>query len=161
MLDESADEKAGTHHGGASRQENGRMGKVDVCRVDTCLTYAQATVRRWTMVDGERFLPAAWFGPDLAQRRKEWGMPEERTFETKIALGLQRVKRAKAPGLPCELLAGDALYGRDSPLRADLDTAGGREAAQGPTDTPVSLREPRGGVPQKRSQRGPPRPRPP
>src|SRR5439155_6296947 len=76
MLDESADEKAGTHHGGASRQENGRMGKVDVCRVDTCLTYAQATVRRWTMVDGERFLPAAWFGPDLAQRRKEWGMPE-------------------------------------------------------------------------------------
>ena len=35
MLDESADEKAGTHHAGASRQYNGRMGKGDVCRVDT------------------------------------------------------------------------------------------------------------------------------
>jgi SRSO17 transposase len=38
MLDESADEKAGTHNAGASRQYNGRMGKVDLCRVDTCLT---------------------------------------------------------------------------------------------------------------------------
>src|SRR5499427_10006199 len=38
ILDESADEKAGTHSAGASRQYNGRIGKVDVCRVDTCLT---------------------------------------------------------------------------------------------------------------------------
>ena len=44
ILDESADEKAGPHNAGASRQYNGRMGKVDVCRVDTCLTYANATV---------------------------------------------------------------------------------------------------------------------
>src|SRR5215470_14597730 len=36
ILDESADEKAGTHNAGASRQYNGRLGKVDVCRVDTC-----------------------------------------------------------------------------------------------------------------------------
>ena len=38
ILDESADEKAGTHNAGAARQYNGRMGKVDGCRVDTCLT---------------------------------------------------------------------------------------------------------------------------
>ena len=38
MLDASADEKAGTHHAGASRPYNGRLGKVAVCRVDTCLT---------------------------------------------------------------------------------------------------------------------------
>jgi len=30
ILDESADEKAGTHNAGASRQYNGRMGKVDL-----------------------------------------------------------------------------------------------------------------------------------
>ena len=35
ILDESADEKAGTHNAGASRQYNGRLGKVDVCRVGT------------------------------------------------------------------------------------------------------------------------------
>src|SRR5438876_10526882 len=78
ILDESADEQAGTHNAGASRQYNGRMGKVDVCRVDTCLTYANATVRLWTIVDGELFLPEEWFGSDFVQRRKELGIPEER-----------------------------------------------------------------------------------
>jgi SRSO17 transposase len=38
MLDERADEQARTHNASASRQYNGRLGKVDVCRVDTCLT---------------------------------------------------------------------------------------------------------------------------
>jgi SRSO17 transposase len=135
------------------------MGKVDVCRVDTCLTYANATVRLWTMVDGELFLPEEWFGPDFAQRRKELGIPEERTFETKIALGLKMVKRATAQGLPFELLACDALSGRDSQFRADLDTEGVRYAAQVPADTPVYLSAPRVGVPQKRSKRGRPRTR--
>jgi SRSO17 transposase len=126
ILDESADEKAGTHNAGAARQYNGWLGKVEVCRVDTCLTYANATVRLWTMVDGELFLPAEWFGPAFAQRRKELGIPEERTFETKIALGLKMVKRAKAQGLPFELLACDALYGRDNHFRAELDMEGVR-----------------------------------
>jgi SRSO17 transposase len=40
ILDESADEKAGNHNAGASRQYNGRMGKVDLCRVDTGLALA-------------------------------------------------------------------------------------------------------------------------
>jgi SRSO17 transposase len=159
ILDESADEKAGTHNAGATRQYNGRMGKVDVCRVDTCLTYANATVRLWTMVDGELFLPAEWFGPTFAQKRKELGIPKERTFETKLALGLKMVKRAKAQGLPFELLACDALYGRDNQFRADLDTEGVRYAAQVPADMLVYLSEPQVGVPQKRSQRGRPRTR--
>src|SRR5215468_6834027 len=159
ILDESADEKAGTHNVGASRQYNSRMGKVDVCRVDTCLTYANATVGLWTMVDGELFLPQEWFGPDFAQRRKELGIPEERTFETKSALGLKMVKRAKVHGLPFELLACDALYGRDNQFRADLDTEGVRYAAQVPADMLVYLSEPQVGVPQKRSQRGRPRTR--
>src|SRR5712691_5934254 len=71
ILDESADEKAGTHNAGASRQYNGRLGKVDVCRVDTCLTYANGGL--WAMVDGELFLPEEWFGAAFAQRRRELG----------------------------------------------------------------------------------------
>ena len=157
ILDESADEKAGTHNAGASRQYNGRLGKVDVCRVDTCLTYANGGL--WAMVDGELCLPQEWFGPAFAQRRKELGIPAERTFATKIALGLKMVKRAKANRLPFELLACDALYGRDSQFRADLDTEGVWYAAQVPADTPVYLSEPQVGVPQKRSQRGRPRTR--
>jgi len=135
ILDESADEKAGTHNAGASRQDNGRMGKVDVCRVDTCLTSANGGL--WAMVDGELFVPAEWFGAAFAQIRHELGIPQERTFETKIALGLQRLKRVKAHGVPFDLLACDALYGRDSQFRADVDTAGVLYAAQVPADTNV------------------------
>ena len=124
IVDESADEKAGTHNAGASRQYNGRMGQVDVWRVDTCLPYANTTVGLGAMVAGELFLPQEWCGPAFAQRRKELGIPEERTFETKSALGLKMVKRATGHRLPFELLACAALYGRDSQFRADVDTEG-------------------------------------
>lgn len=157
ILDERADEKAGTHNAGAARQYNGRMGKVDVCRVDTCLTYANDGL--WAMVDGELFLPEEWFGAAFAQTRRELGIPQERTFETKIALGLKMVKRVKAHGVPFELLACDALYGRDEPFRAALDTEGVLYAAQVPADTRVYVSEPQVGIPEKRGTRGRPRTR--
>jgi len=157
ILDESADEKAGTHNAGASRQYNGRLGKVDVCRVDTCLTYANGGL--WAMVEGELFLPEEWFGAAFAQKRTELGIPAERRFETKIQLGLKMVKRVKGHGLPFDLLACDALYGRDSQFRADVDAEGVRYAAQVPADTLVYLSEPRVGLPPKRGKRGRPRTR--
>ena len=157
ILDESADEKAGTHNVGASRQYNGRLGKVDVGRVDTCLTYANGGL--WAMVDGALFLPEEWFGAAFAQRRTELGMPGERRFETKLQLGLKMIKRVKAHGLPFDLLACDALYGRDSLCRADGDAEGVRYAAQVPGDTRVYLSEPCVGIPLKRGKRGRPRTR--
>ena len=153
-LDESADEKAGTHNAGASRQYNGRLGQVDVCRVDTCLTSANGGL--WAMVDGELFLPAEWFGAACAQRRKELGIPAERRCETKIQLGWKMVKRVKGHGLPFDLLACDVLYGRDSQFRADVDAEGVWYAAQVPADTHVYLSEPRVGIPPKRGKRGRP-----
>jgi SRSO17 transposase len=152
ILDESADEKAGTHNAGASRQYNGRLGKVDVCRVDTCLTYANDGL--WAMIDGELFLPEEWFGAAFAQTRHELGIPSDRTFETKIQLGLKMVKRVKAKGVPFDLLACDAFYGRDSQLRADLAAEHVQYAAQVPADTLVYLSEPRVGLPPKRGKRG-------
>src|SRR6266567_5905417 len=116
ILDESADEKAGTHNAGASRQYNGRLGKVDLCRVDTCLTDANGGL--WAMVDGELFLPEEWFGEAFAQTRHELGIPPERTFETKIGcvppftrgvighkigLVLNRELRPLVPGHPLPL----------------------------------------------------------
>jgi SRSO17 transposase len=157
ILDESADEKAGTHNAGASRQYNGRLGKVDVCRVDTCLTYANSGL--WAMVDGELFLPEEWFGAAFAQRRRELGIPAERHFETKIQLGLKMIKRVKAQGVPFDLLACDALYGRDSQFRADMAAANVQYAAQVPADTLVYLSEPPVGIPPKRGKRGRPRTR--
>jgi len=152
ILDESADEKAGTHNAGASRQYNGRLGKVDVCRVDTCLTYANDGL--WAMVEGELVLPEEWFGVAFAQTRHALGIPPDRTFETKSQLGLKMVQRVQAKGVPFDLLACDALYGRDSQFRADVDAEGVRYAAQVPADTAVYLSEPRVGLPPKRGKRG-------
>jgi SRSO17 transposase len=157
ILAESADAKAGTHHVGASRQYNGRLGKVDICRVDTCLIYAHGG--GGTMGDGELFLPEEWLGEEWAARRQALGIPEDRTFETKLELGLKMVKRVKAHGLPFDLVACDAFYGRDSHVRAALEAEGVRYAAQVPADTLVYVSEPQVGVPQKRTKKGRPRTR--
>jgi hypothetical protein len=98
-------------------------------------------------------------GAAVAQRRTERGSPAERRFETKLQWGLQMVNRVKAHGLPFALLAGDALYGRDSPFRAAVDAEGVQYAAQVPADTHVYRHEPRMGMPPKRSKRGRPRTR--
>ncbi len=159
ILDESADNKAGVHNAGASRQYNGRLGKVDVCRVDTCLTYFHPKTGVQVIVDGELFLPEEWFQPEVAQLREELGIPKGRKFETKIALGLKMVKRAKANELPFDLMACDALYGRDGQFRATLDAEGIVYAAEVPEHTQVYLREPKVAIPRKRSRYGRPRTR--
>jgi SRSO17 transposase len=154
ILDESADEKAGTESVGAARQYNGRLGKVDVCRVDTCLTYANVAVGLWTMIDGELYLPKEWVTPDFADQRQRLGVPEERTLLRKIDLGLRMVQRAKVNGLPFERLVCDAFYGRDAQFRADLQAENIRYAADVPAHTVVYLQRPRVGVPKKRHPKG-------
>ena len=88
-------------------------------------------------MDGALCVPAEWCGAACAETRHVLGLPPERTFETKIALGVQRVKRGKAHGVPCDLVACDALYGRERPFRAALDAAGVLYAAQVPADPNV------------------------
>src|SRR4029453_13027030 len=108
---------------------------------------------------GALFVPAAGGGAALAQRRPALGIPAERRGETKSPVGVKRRQRGKSQGLPCALVAGAALYGRASPVRAEVAAAGGRDAAPVPADTLVSLRTPRVGRPPKRGKRGRPRTR--
>jgi SRSO17 transposase len=157
MRAESAEEQAGTPNAGASRPSKGRRGQGEGCRVDPCLTSANGG--RWAMVDGAWFLPAEWLGAAFPQRRTELGMPVERRVETQLQWGVKMRKRGKAHGVPFALLACDARYGRDRPLRAEVDAAGVRYAAHVPADPHGSLREPRVGMPPQRRQRGRPRTR--
>ena len=145
ILDETADEKAGTHNAGASRQYNGRLGKVDVCRVDTVLAYCHPAARVWTLVDAELYLPEEWFGPDGAEKRKELGVPAERVFQTKPELGWQMIERARANGLPFEQVCCDGVYGRKQELRAALEARQIGYAAEVPSDTQVYRKPPRRG----------------
>ena len=156
ILDESADEKAGEHSAGAGRQHNGRLGKIGVCQVATCLTYAHPPLGVWALVDGELFLPEAWFTPAYADRRKQVELPLEREFATKPTLGLRMILRAKTAGVPFERVACDELYGRNQAFRATLDAEQIGYAAQVPANTLVYEDEPRVGVPRRRSRRGQP-----
>ena len=150
LLDESADEKASDHTVGAAKQHNGRLGKVETSQVGTFLAFVNHDL--WTWVDGELFLPEAWFGAPKAKERKKLGVPRERKFATKIELGFKMIVRAKAEGLPFEAVGCDTLYGRSMWLRRQLDAQDIAYMADVPVDTQVYLRCPEYGVPP--SQKG-------
>jgi SRSO17 transposase len=154
ILDESADEKAGEHSAGAGRQHNGRLGKIGVCQVATCLTYAHPEMGVWALIDGELFLPEAWFGPTYTERREQVELPVDRAFATKPTLGLRMILRAKASAVPFERVACDALYGRNQAFRATLDAENIGYAAQVPANTLVYEEEPRVGLPRRRRRYG-------
>ena len=157
LLDESAEEKAGEWSVGAGRQYNGRRGKVDNSQVGVFLTLAKGTF--WTWVDGEVFLPEAWFSPAYAEHRRRVGLPAERVFQTKIELGWQMIQRARANGLPFEAVACDTLYGRSVWLRGQMNAADIEYYADVPANTPVYLSPPVIGYPTTPTGRTAKRPR--
>jgi SRSO17 transposase len=154
IADESADEKAGQHSIGASRQYNGRLGKIELSQVATCLTYAHPATGTWALVDAEVFLPQEWFTAAFAERRQALGIPEARVFATKPELCLQMITRVQAHGLPFELVACDDLYGRNRAFRAGVRALQVRYAAEIPATTQLYLQEPRTGIPRRRRAHG-------
>ncbi len=158
ILDESADEKSGGHSAGSYRQYNGRMGKVDESQVGVVLGYAnwqQGPWPTWAIVDSELYLPPAWFTPAYAGLQERVGVPEGRAYQSKPALGLAMIRRAKARQLPFAAVACDDLYGRDSHFRAQLAGEGIVYYADVPKNYPVYLQRPEIGVPEKTSPMGP------
>jgi len=137
IVDETADAKAGECSAGAARQHNGRLGKVDLCQVATCLSYVHPASGVWTLVDNELFLPEHWFSPEYAERREEVGVPADRLFQTKPQLALAMIKRAVQRGLPFDRVAADDLYGRNRAFRAGLGQL--PYALQVPLNTPMGL----------------------
>jgi SRSO17 transposase len=150
ILDESADDKAGAQTVGASRQYNGRRGKVDLCQVGVFVSLANQGLNCW--VDGEVFIPEVWFSEAYAEQRQQAGLPPERTFQTKPQLGWQMIQRVRARGLPFEAVAFDTLYGQNPWLRDQLAQAGLEYYADVPASLRVYLERPVIGWPQ--SKRG-------
>jgi SRSO17 transposase len=147
ILDESADVKAGEKTAGAGRQDNGRVGKVEVSQVGTFLALANEEQRFWTWIDGELFVPERWFSPERAKSRTRLGIPADRQFATKIELGWRMIHRVRAAGVPFEAVLCDELYGRSRWRRAHLDALGLLDLADVPADTLVYLTPPAFGVP--------------
>ena len=141
VLDESADEKAGDHSAGAGRQYNGRLGKVEMSQVGVFLSLVTPRVNTW--IDGELYLPKHWFQEAYADRRRQVGIPDTRTFQTKPELGWQMVQRAQANQVPFGAVAMDDLYGRNTTLRHRLDQAGIEYYGDIPANTMVYLDKPK------------------
>ena len=99
VLDESAEEKTGEYSAGAGRQHNGRLGKIEMSQVGVFLALVTPEVCTW--IDGELYLPQAWFEASHAEQRKQAGVPEELTFKTKPELGWEMVKRSGASNPIC------------------------------------------------------------
>ena len=144
-LDESGDKRSGNNSAGAARQHIGRLGKVDMGQVGVVLGYYQRGI--WAMVDAELHLPKEWFDEKHKTLRRRWHIPVERSFATKIQLGLEMIQRAKANGMPFKVVGCDSLYGRDAQFRAELETEGILYMADIPANIHVYLSKPVMGVP--------------
>jgi SRSO17 transposase len=140
-LDESAEEKAGEHSAGASRQHNGRLGKVEMSQVGVFLSLVTPRVNTW--IDGELYLAKRWFKETYAKQREQVGIPKARTFWTKPELGWQMIQRTQAKGVPFEAVVMDDLYGRNTVLRQRLHQAEIEYYGDIPANTLVYLDKPR------------------
>jgi hypothetical protein len=145
-LDESGDECAGDQKAGAARQYLGREGKVDMGQVGVASGYYKHGI--WTLVGVELYLPEVWFDQAHAKLRERWHIPAERTFATKLELGLRLVRRAKAARLPLEVVGCDSVYGQDGQFRTDLDAENVVYMADIPANTHVYLTKPVVGIPE-------------
>ena len=156
VIDERADEKAGDGRVGAGRQYNGRLGQVEMSPVAVLLSYVNLTVPQglWTWIDGELFLPKAWFEADQAVRRQRLGLPKGLTLATKVELAWQLIQRAQDQEIPFERVAMDGRYGRSGWRRAQRRQSGIRYMAEVPATTTVYLSPPELGLPPRRSTRG-------
>ena len=140
VLDESAEEKAGEHSAGAGRQHNGRLGKIEMSQVGVFLALVTAEV--WTWIDGDLYLPQAWFEESHADLRKKAGVPENLAFHTKPELGWLLIQRTRERHIPFQAVVMDDLYGRNEILRQNLNEAGIEYYGDVPANTKVYLEQP-------------------
>ena len=140
VLDESAEEKAGEHSAGAGRQHNGRLGKIEMSQVGVFLALVTPEVCTW--IDGELYLPQAWFEESHAELRKKTGVPEELAFQTKPELGWQLIERTQKRQIPFQSVVMDDLYGRNEALRQKLNKGHIEYYGDIPANTKVYLEKP-------------------
>jgi SRSO17 transposase len=140
LIDESAEEKAGSHSAGAERQYNGRLGKVEMSQVGVFLGLVNNGYHTW--YDGELYFPKQWFGEAYTEKRKRAGVPDDLTFKTKLELALAMLKRAKDKGIPTEIVDCDSLYGRSGWLRDEFAELEMEYYADIPEDTTVYIEPP-------------------
>jgi len=104
VMDDTGFLKKGVMSAGVKRQYTGTAGRIENCQIGVFLTYANR--KGFTLVDRKLYLPEEWAYDDA--RRKKAGIPEEIEFETKPAMALCMLERAK--DMPFSWVTGDCAY---------------------------------------------------
>jgi SRSO17 transposase len=142
VLDDSGFPKQGTKSVGVARQYSGTLGKVANCQVGVFLAYVSARGR--ALADAALYLPERW--ADDPPRCRAAGVPAAVPFQTKPALGLALLRRARERGqLAGRWVTADEAYGGVPTFRDALDAAGWRyvlEVSATTTAWPVTAEAP-------------------
>lgn len=120
VVDDTGFIKQGTHSVGVQRQYTGSAGKVTNCQIGVSL--GVATSSEQIPVDFELYLPQSW--TEDRRRRRETHIPEQVMFKTKIELALEMVERARAAGIPGQVLLADSAFGNSAEFRARVRQLG-------------------------------------
>jgi SRSO17 transposase len=135
VLDESGQEKKGTHTVGVKRQYVGCAGRVsNAINVVYC---SYATPAGHTLTGARPYLPKEW--ADDPERRRTAGVPDDVEFATKPELGRRLLADLHAGGLLPPWATGDEVYGRDPNLRAWLEAHQTGYVLGVPRSLPVTL----------------------
>src|SRR3990172_11028709 len=119
IVDDTGFPKKGARSVGVARQYSGTLGKIGNCQVAVSLHYA--TDDAAIPLDFALYLPEEWLEPE---RRERAGIPEDVTFQTKWALALALIDRARQWKTPPGVISADAGYGNVTEFRAGLAARG-------------------------------------
>ena len=123
VFDDTGLPKKGTESVGVAAQYSGTLGKIGNCQVVVSAEYlvddpASSTPLHWPL-SAQLFVPESWVTD--AQRRKRTHIPADLGEQTKPAIALSLLDRARAWGVPIQAVVVDAGYGDNPNFLAGLD----------------------------------------
>ena len=116
IVDDTGFPKKGTHSVGVARQYCGQLGKQDNCRV--AVSVSLATEEASILAAYRLYLPETWANDK--ERRKQAGVPQEISFQTKPDIALAQIRSLVNEDVPRGVVLADAAYGDDSEFREGL-----------------------------------------
>lgn len=120
IVDDTGIPKKGKHSVGVTRQYCGEIGKQDNCQVSVTLSVASDHAS--LPIAFRLYLPEPWANDEA--RRRQAGIPEDVTFQTKPQIALDQIRQAIADDVPKGVVLADAGYGNDTAFRSGLTELG-------------------------------------
>lgn len=136
VIDDTTFPKQGKHSVGVQRQYCGALGKTANCQCAVSVHYVAP--KGHYPLDMRLFLPDSWL--DDPARLDRAGVPcEERRRLSKGQIALELLDRARAEGLPGQVVVADSGYGISGPFRDGLAERGLSYVTLPPSTSPAAM----------------------